>query len=149
MGDRCYLRIKVRRQDAKLWAEVTDEEEIADWLGLDELDDGESKTLEGSIDEANYGWVDELTKAAKLGCVFEGRHEAGCEYDAEEFGAIGGKLFIYAVAQNGSPAVDLDEETLELTPECKKDLRRAFDGIRKASDALAALEGTLGNEEDE
>lgn len=149
MGDRCYLRIKVRRQDEKLWAKVTDEEYIAEWLDLDEPDDGKSPTLEGSIDEVNYGWIDELTKAAELGCVFEGRHEAGGEYDAEEFGAIDGKLFIYAVAQNGSPAVDLDEETLELTPECKKDLRRAFDGIRKASDAIAALEGTLGNEEDE
>ena len=149
MGDRCYLRIKVRRQDEKLWAKVTDEEYIAEWLDLDEPDDGKSPTLEGSIDEVNYGWIDELTKAAELGCVFEGRHEAGGEYDAEEFGAIDGKLFIYAVAQNGSPAVDLDEETLELTPECKKELRRAFDGIRKASDALAALEGTLGNEEDE
>ena len=149
MGDRCYLRIKVRRQDEKLWAKVTDEEYIAEWLDLDEPDDGKSPTLEGSIDEVNYGWIDELTKAAELGCVFEGRHEAGGEYDAEEFGAIDGKLFIYAVAQNGSPAVDLDEETLELKPECKKELRRAFDGIRKASDAIAALEGTLGNEEDE
>lgn len=149
MGDRCYLRIKVRRQDEKLWAKVAGEEKIDDWLDLDEPDDGESPTLQGDIQEVNYGWVDELTEAAKLGCVFEGRHEAGGEYDAEEFGAIGGRLFIYAVAQNGSPAVDLDEETLELTPGCKEYLREAFDGIRKASDALAALEGTLGNEEDE
>ena len=149
MGDRCYLRIKVRRQDEKLWAEVAGEEHISEWLDLDEPDDGESPTLQGDIQEANYGWIDELTEAAKLGCVFEGRHEAGGEYDAEEFGAIGGRLFIYAVAQNGSPAVELDEETLELTPGCKEYLREAFDGIRKASDALAALEGTLGNEEDE
>lgn len=149
MGDRCYLRIKVRRQDAKLWAQVADEEDIAKWLDLYEPDDGESKTLEGSIDEVNYGWTDELTKAAGLGCVFEGRHEEGGEYDAEEFAGIGGRLFIYAVGKDGSPLVNLDEETLELTPECKKNLRYQLDGIRKASDALAALEGTLGNEEDE
>ena len=149
MGDRCYLRIKVRRQDEKLWAEVAGEETIGRWLDLDEPDDGKSPTLQGDIQEVNYGWTDELAEAAGLGCVFEGRHEASSEYDAEEFGAIGGKLFIYSVAQNGSPAVELDEETLELTPACKKDLRRALDGIRKASDALAALEGTLGNEEDE
>ena len=149
MGDRCYLRIKVRRQDEKLWAEVAGEEKIEGWLDLDEPDDGKSPVLEGSIEEVNYGWVDELMKAAELGCVFEGRHEAGYDYDAEEFGAIGGKLFIYAVAQNGAPAVELDEETLELTPECKKALREAFDGIRKAGEHLDSLSGTLGNEEDE
>ena len=149
MGDRCYLRIKVRRQDEKLWAPIAGEETIGRWLDLDEPDDGKSPTLEGSIDEANYGWFDELTQAAELGCVFEGRHEEGGEYDAEEFAAIGGKLFIYSVGKDGGPIVTLDEETLELTPGCKKHLREQFDGIRKASDALAALEGTLGNEEDE
>ena len=149
MGDRCYLRIKIRRQDEKLWAPIAGEETIGRWLDLDEPDDGKSPTLEGSIDEVNYGWFDELTQAAAAGCVFEGRHEAGSEYDAEEFAAIGGELFIYAVAQNGAPAVELDEETLELTPECKKALREAFDGIRKAGEHLDALAGTLGNEEDE
>ena len=149
MGDRCYLRIKVRRQDEKLWAEVAGEENIGDWLNLDEPDDGKSPVLEGSIDEANYGWINELEAAARAGCVFEGRHEAGGEYDAEEFGAIDGKLFIYGVGQNGCPLVELDEETLELTPECKKALREAFDGIRKAGEHLDSLSGTLGNEEDE
>ena len=149
MGDRCYLRIKVRRQDAKLWAQVTDEEDIAEWLDLDEPDDGESKTLEGSIDEVNYGWTDELTKAAELGCVFEGRHEEGGEYEAEEFGGIGGVLYSHGVGKDGNYSVDIDLETLELTPACKKNLRYQLDGIRKASDALAALEGSLGNEEDE
>ena len=150
MGDRCDMRIRVRRQDEKLWEQVAGEPKIGDWLDLDEEDDGKSPVLEGSIEEVNYGcWYDELAKAADLGCVFEGRHEEGCAYDAEEFGGIGGRLFIYAVGKDGGPIVYLDEETLELTPDCKAHLREQFGGIRKASTALDALAGTLGNEEDE
>jgi hypothetical protein len=79
MGDRAYVRISCRREDAERFEEI----------GFVE-DDAESDIAVSMVDdEANYAHYSALTALAKAGIVFFGWHDAGCEYDASMFASDG------------------------------------------------------------
>ena len=79
MGDRAYVRITCRREDAERFEEI----------GFVE-DDAESDVAVSMVDnEANYATYSALTALAKAGIVFFGWHDAGCEYDGSMFASDG------------------------------------------------------------
>ena len=79
MGDRAYVRITCRREDAERFEEI----------GFVE-DDAESDVAVSMVDnEANYANYSALTALAKAGIVFFGWHDAGCEYDGSIFASDG------------------------------------------------------------
>ena len=143
MGDRCWLQIRVRKQDAalwdKIWANGKDPPRFKDWLS--EITEETTGTLTGQADEANYGWQTELEEAAKLGCVFQGSHgEGGC-YGAAEFAGIGGEYFEYEVGHDGDPVVTMNPKTLSIPKKFREELRKQMNGCKRASKALDKLEG--------
>ena len=142
MGDRCWLQIRVRKQDAalwdKVWANGKDPPRFEDWLS--EIQEETDGTLTGQADEANYGWQTELEEAAKLGCVFEGSHgEGGC-YGAAEFAGISGEYFEYEVGHDGDPVVSMDAKTLKIPKKFREHLRKQMAGRQRAIKALDKLE---------
>jgi hypothetical protein len=79
MGDRAYVRITCRREDAERFQQ----------LGFVE-DDSESDIAVSMVDdEANYAHYSALTALAKAGIVFFGWHDAGGEYDGSMFASDG------------------------------------------------------------
>ena len=71
MGDRVYMRITCRREDAPHFEK----------LGFVE-DEAESEIAISMFDdEANYGHSQPLRELARGGVPFFGWHDAGCEYD--------------------------------------------------------------------
>lgn len=79
MGDRAYVRITCRREDAERFRE----------LGFVEVD-AENKIAVSMVDdEANYAHYGALNALAKAGIVYFGWHEPGCEYDGSMFASDG------------------------------------------------------------
>jgi hypothetical protein len=79
MGDRAYVRITCRREDAERFQQ----------LGFVE-DDSESDIAASMVDdEANYAHYSALTALAKAGIVFFGWHDAAGEYDGSMFASDG------------------------------------------------------------
>lgn len=79
MGDRAYVRVTCRREDAECFQQ----------LGFVE-DDSESDIAISMVDdEANYAHYSALTALAKTGIVFFGWHDAGGEYDGSMFASDG------------------------------------------------------------
>jgi hypothetical protein len=79
MGDRAYVRITCRREEAERFQQ----------LGFVE-DDSESDMAVSMVDdEANYAHYSALTALAKAGIVFFGWHDAGGEYDGSMFASDG------------------------------------------------------------
>jgi len=79
VGDRAYVRITCRREDAEQFPQ----------LGFIE-DDSESDIAVSMVDdEANYAHYSALTALAKAGTVFFGWHDAGGEYDGSMFASDG------------------------------------------------------------
>ena len=79
MGDRAYVQITCRRDDAERFVA----------LGFVE-DDAESDIAVSMVDiEANYAHYSALIELAKQGIPFFGWHDAGCEYDGSMFASDG------------------------------------------------------------
>lgn len=142
MGDRCWLQIRVRKQDAQLWDEIwregKDPPRFEDWL--DEVQEETDTTLIGQANEANYGWQDELERAAKLGCVFVGSHGEGGGYGAATFAGIGGEYFEYEVGHDGDPVAPMNPRTLIVPKKFRERLKKQMQGCDRASRALDKLE---------
>ena len=143
MGDRCWLQIRVRKQDAEKYDEAFGwGPKFTDWLS--EIQEETEHTLTGQIDEANYGCQDQLSKAAALGCVFHGSHgEGGC-YGAAEFAGIDGEYFEYEIGHGGEPCVELNPRTLAIPKPEQARLKKAMNGCARAAKALDKLEKTDG-----
>ena len=87
MGDRCWLQVTVHRNHVdEFWKAVDDDPKYA------ESEEDEWGNMRYQIDEANYGWSDQLDAAAAQGCVFEGDHGAGGEYGPHSFASQGDGL---------------------------------------------------------
>jgi len=95
MGDRCYMWVTVRKDDAPkflrflphAWADQMEEK-------------GQTVTL--VYEHANYGYGDELTQAAAAGCEFYGHHGQGSSYDAAEFHTSGNEALYVYIGQDES-----------------------------------------------
>lgn len=79
MGDRAYVRITCRREDAERFQQ----------LGFVEGDFESDIAISMVDDEANYAHYSALTALAKAGIVFFGWHDPGCEYDGWMFASDG------------------------------------------------------------
>jgi len=79
MGDRAYVRITCRREDAERFRE----------LGFVEVDAEDKIAVSMVDDEANYAHYGALNALAKAGVVYFGWHEPGCEYDGSMFASDG------------------------------------------------------------
>ena len=128
MGDRAYVRISCRREDAERFEEI----------GFVE-DDAESDVAVSMVDnEANYANYSALTALAKAGIVFFGWHDAGCEYDGSMF------------ASNGSgeyrEVLSTPNESLSLVRVMPDGTiaERDLDCVREYDSALAVARAELG-----
>ena len=79
MSDRCYLQVVVANSDVKRFMEIVMRRD--NWSSVTE---GLNAT-EFEEYEANYAMYDELSEAAKKGCLFYGYHGNGSEYGPGEF----------------------------------------------------------------
>ncbi len=136
MGDRCWLRIRVRKEDMKIWNKIFGDLSNC----LDETEEETDKTLTGVCYEANYGWTTELTDAAVRGCVFEGESAAGDGYGPSTFAGFDGDFFVVDTGHDGGYVVALDEDTISIPPAEKERLRKSIRGIAAARKALNKLE---------
>lgn len=82
MGDRCYLEITYKREDAEL---------VCMHLELD-IPDGDNPIITEQIEEANHAIFTEREALAADGIMFHGFHCSGGEYPAAEFAACDGEL---------------------------------------------------------
>lgn len=138
MGDRCWLSIRTRAEDAERFFQAFGwGEKFEDWLQDFEQN---GKTVSGFLGEVNYGAQTQLEQAAQAGAVFSGEHGEGGSYGAARFAGIDGKYHEYEVGHDGDPCVELNPKTLTVTAAFKKRLRAAMDAERKADKALDALE---------
>jgi len=84
MGDRCWLQVTVHRNHVDaFWEAVGDEPKYNNPT----MDEWGNSTYE--VEEANYGWYDQLDAAAAAGCIFEGQHGPGGEYGPAAFACDG------------------------------------------------------------
>ena len=109
MGDRCYLEITLRRSDLDRFGKHLDAAPGAEWW--DHLDEEENQPgiVTASVHEANYGWLDERTEAAKAGIPFHGRHDSGDEYGPYCFASWCGKMREAPLDHDGNLSIAVDE----------------------------------------
>jgi len=108
MGDRCYLWMKFRPQDAERAAEVLGVR--PDRIGADS--DGEFED-----DQANYGLYEDRLALARGGIPFWGFHEDGWEYGGHRFASTGsGFLFEWMTRWGDYLCLDVNEVTGEPYP---------------------------------
>lgn len=98
MGDRCYARITVRKQDQEAW----------EALGYDDCDGESGENFIELVDyERNYGvteWGDDLA----VGCPMFGYHDEGGEYAAQVFAYDGETFLSHECNHNRMPVVEAD-----------------------------------------
>ena len=88
MGDRAYVRLTCRREDADRFEQ----------LGFVE-DDTEGRLAVSMVDdEANYAHYAKLIELAKKNIVFFGWHDAGGEYDGSMFASAGDGMYHEALS---------------------------------------------------
>jgi hypothetical protein len=80
MGDRAYVRITCRREDAARFEQ----------LGFVDEETAKNGCAVAMVEEAaNYAHYSTLTEVAKDRIVFFGWHDPGCEYDGSMFASDG------------------------------------------------------------
>ena len=145
MGDRCYLVLMCRAEDA---------EKIAEHLG-GSVDDETSVVVE----EANYALFDEREELADQGYAFYGNHSTGSDYGHHVFAASEGEMIDIPCDYAGiNPVIPFyrnyvdDERAIldqvdEATTYWKK-VETVERLIQEEAEALcSALESTIGPED--
>ena len=126
MGDRCYYRAEIRREDLCRFMDLLVGEKyetVEEFLKIyTDTDDG--PLIEIEVEEINYGGHRATEKAAKEGLVFRGSHGAGGSYMAMSFIGIDGELHVvldddgilvtalYDVDDEGQASVRVNDEQL-------------------------------------
>lgn len=101
MGDRCHIRVVVRKSDLPFW-----EEELAGFTSCEESD---GTICEVEQDEVNYGGCDILERATRKGIPFYGSHGSGCDYPEMVF-AGDGKRETSIVECDGDPVARVKKD---------------------------------------
>jgi hypothetical protein len=83
MGDRCYLEFWCLERDSQKFAEALKDPDFGAWF--QGTDRGVGQVV---IEEANYGWYDELGEMAANDCAFHGWHSSGSDYPPCLFAAF-------------------------------------------------------------
>lgn len=104
MGDRCWLSLTMRQSDREALMP------FLPWtIGDEECEDNPDGTLDLTVDEANYAWTEELTKAAEEGHVpFYGCHGNGGCYGNGVFASDGKDFIEKGASDEGLPTVEFD-----------------------------------------
>lgn len=108
MGDRCYLRITLKREDLDRFGQHLGYLPGDRWW--DELDEPADGLVEVGIFEANYGLTDQRMAAAQAGVAFVGWHSEGGEYGSYEFASAGGEMLECETNRNGDLILALDHD---------------------------------------
>lgn len=107
MGDSCWFQISFARKDLDRFKEVLkDEAEDDDGRFWDEewYKPGDDK-MTVVIDDANYGWSDQLEMLAKAHLTFHGEHAAGGTYGPMAFVCFKGEFVDVNTDHDGTPTV--------------------------------------------
>lgn len=114
MGDRCYYRAEVRREDLLRFMKILVQEtyeSVEAYLKVYKYTN-DAPFIEVEFEEINYGGWMQTEEAAAAGLVFHGFHGAGGDYAACSFVAFNDKL--YHVVDLDGPIVSVhsvvDEE---------------------------------------
>lgn len=75
MGDRCYLHVKVHKDDKERLLEI-----LPDQPDTEDVDESHPHLLDLTWEEANYGYSNDLHRAADSGLRFIATNTSGCEY---------------------------------------------------------------------
>lgn len=106
MGDRCWIRVYLRKQDLEKFNEATG------WsTDYEELDDGDDGQFSLEISEVNYGGDDQLGMAAGAGIRFHGQHGPGNCYGPGMFASDGHAISAIDLDLEGYVTVRYDPET--------------------------------------
>jgi hypothetical protein len=116
MSDHCYLEIAFRNEDKEALSKHVGSDGDDFWS--DEIDGGEG-WRKVSVGEANYGWNDQLIKAAMDGIVFYGYAGEGGSYPSQLFVSFGGRLLtVYEISH--WPAVRLNDSMEPMKQDMKE-----------------------------
>ena len=136
MGDRCHLRITLRREDLKRFAPFLDKEPDQEWGDYSQAGEADIVTVE--VFEANYALYDERHAAAQAGIPFLGQHGEGGEYGPYAFASLDGEMLEAPLSRDGELILAVDRE---LQPVGE------VDGIRNYVAKLRAVEALFGLKE--
>lgn len=104
MGDRCWLSLTMRQSDLKAFRKFVPWDEDEWWNDREDNDDG---SVELTVEEANYAWTEELTKAAEEGRLpFYGQHGSGGCYGGGVFASDGEVFAEKEASHDGLPTVE-------------------------------------------
>lgn len=121
MGDRCFMTVTVRKEQAekffkslpRSWADSVEEDEL---------------TVTAEFQQANYGHGLELNHAADAGCEFYGQHDAGSNYEGAEFYSDGTEPVQYVYRGLDGCGVVVDGDTPQ----------QRLENLRKIEERLSA-----------
>lgn len=105
MGDRCYLRMTIRKKDLPAFRE------ILGWPEFGQVEENDAYWADKVFyeieeSEANYGWYDELNAAAKKDLMLFGYSAPGGSYGPSLFAVVDGHYFGVACdTDRGEPSV--------------------------------------------
>jgi hypothetical protein len=114
MGDRCFLEMTIRREDLPKFARHVDAKPDEEWW--DDLHDHPSnpRLVSVSVNEANYGWLDERQEAAEAGIPFFGSHDEGGCYGGYAFAAMDGEMNEAPLNHDGYLVIAVDDDLMPL-----------------------------------
>ena len=132
MGDRCWLSITFRREDA----EVVDMELDIGILTHDY--DDHPDWQEVRVEEANYGFYLDRERLADLGIVFFGRHGSGSEYGEAVFCSIDGESHdvpsLHDIANIAEPCVAVRAHDRKPCPEGLAEVAAFYDAMDRITE---------------
>jgi hypothetical protein len=137
MGDRVYMRITCRREDAPHFEK----------LGFVE-DDTEGDSAISMVDaEANYGHWEPLQELAKAGVPFFGWHDAGGECDGRLLASDGAEYTdALSTTHEARPVTPVNTDG-SIDPERLNEAKHYYDVLAKARAVLAVPEEAPGGME--
>jgi len=103
MGDRCYMRMRVHKDDAELFLKL-----VEDSWGLPTGLTVENFDGEHVEEEIDGGGTDDRYAMAKAGVRFEGFHMDGADYSAHRFFSDGKRLEEWSCDNDLDPSLFLD-----------------------------------------
>jgi hypothetical protein len=104
MGDSCYFKMTVLKEDVKQINEIMfGDDSDGCWAEVDDNNDGTVTLIDY---DANYGYHDQREKLAEAGIIFEGFHGPGGEYGECHFACYDGS-HIAVSSVEGGPVVSV------------------------------------------
>jgi len=139
MGDRCYLRITLKREDLDRFGAALGERPGATWW--EEEEEAAPGIVEVGVTEANYAWYEDRGRAADEGIPFFGWHGEGGDYGSFAFVSLDGEHVEAAIDRDGYLVIQVDEDLEPITD--RRTLRR-FVKKRHAVEKLFGIGQTSG-----